>query len=69
MPLTMLTPHKSGRCAVPVVDFIGGWEAFCGPVEETVKKDEAGETGPPPHDRPEGEACVVDELGGGRDRW
>lgn len=64
-----LRPHKckKKKKKSPVVDFVGCWEAFSGPVEETVKKDKAGESGPAPHDGLEGEACIVDQLGRGQD--
>ena len=47
----------------PVVDLVRRWEAFCGPVEEAVDKDEPGKTRPHPHDHLEGHACIVDQLG------
>lgn len=50
-------PHQ------PVVYFFRCWEAFCGPVEETVEEDEAGEPRPHPHDHVEGHACIIDQLG------
>lgn len=50
------------RSHSPVVYLVGGWEAFSGPVEETVEEDEPGKACPNPHDHVEGHTCIVDDL-------
>lgn len=51
------------RAHSPVVHLVRCREAFGGPVDEAVQKDNAGQTRPHPHDHPEGHARFVDQLG------